>query len=243
MSLVTIRKCMSLSSSGKLLLVVIHCTSQNNPLGMAQVALDNGADGVLLISHGDLSSETLLELASDLRVQTSSREVRPLIGVNLLGTALVAIPQMLDKNVAARGSLDLLWVDKQPDAGANRILDGLHGYLTRYDVALAAGCAFKYQAPIPNEELAAHSVECQKWMDILTTSGSKTGVPAAPTRLRLVTKGDRLLALASGVTTFNARMYDEVDLFFVASSLELEHGVLDVPKIAPLAEAIHRHEA
>ncbi len=59
---------------------VIHVNGPIQARVNAAIAADSGADGVFLISHGDVSRRTLLDIAVDV----SERDSR-WVGVNLLG--------------------------------------------------------------------------------------------------------------------------------------------------------------
>jgi predicted TIM-barrel enzyme len=80
---------------------------------------------------------------------------------------------------------------------------------------------------------------------VVTTSGPATGSPALVSKVQVMRAalGDHALALASGITPENVRIYlPYVDAYLVASGIERSFGEFDPARLRALAELIHGHQ-
>ena len=207
--------------------------------------MTNGADGVFLISHGDLSSDHVVQLADG-----AVRAGVSFVGVNLLGlTAL--------ESLGAIGSslVHGLWCDDAVVRDHDRLHTLLHASEFRrlrqdfaWDGLYFGGIAFKGGRGVPHEALGATArLARDSGVDIVTTSGPRTGAP--PTRAKIAAMREALgpdapLAIASGVGPENVALFlDLTDVFIIASSLETAHGILDASRVRATADAIHGIES
>jgi len=112
----------------------------------------------------------------------------------------------------------------------------------RPDVLYFGGAAFKGQPEVRDADLPALAAESSLHMDVVTTSGPATGVPAPLGKVRAMAGALRppaRLGLASGVTPENVRDYlPHVHAFLVATHIEASYGVLDPAKVRAMADAI-----
>lgn len=204
---------------------VIHVQSDEQALDQAQVAFDNGADGIFLIDHRR-SHRKLLATYEVVRWNLP----HAWIGLNFLDlSALDAIKKVPQ-------SVDGLWMDSV--VGVKR--QDIRAFNGRY----FAGVAFKYQEQ--PEDLAKAANEVAFLFDVVTTSGDATGVAADPAKLALMRSAivDVPLALASGVTSANVRDYlPYVSCFLVSTGISRDFHTLDPDKVRELADIIYGYEA
>jgi len=215
------------------LLPVIHVTDEAQALEQATIATEAGADGVWLINHGIDAPELW-------RVFEAVRQKDPglWIGLNFLDLLPIeAMHQMTDM-------VDGLWCDDGgirvagPTAQA-RAMWGLKES-KGWKGQLFGGVAFKGQRPV--EDCAAAAKLGAPVMDVVTTSGTGTGVAAAVEKIAGMKAGlgDRPLAVASGITPDNVLEYVAyVDYFLVATGISRDFHHLDPGKTAALAGIIH----
>lgn len=226
----------------KVLLPVIHPRhGVSGAMTAIEVAVDNGADGVWLINQG-IDARALLGLLA-----TVSR-VHPELwcGVNLLGWG----PSDVLGELANPNDLRGIWSDDcGVDAMDPNVWTAAHntwvGDTTRHgwNGLYFGGTAFKTQAPIPFDNLGDVAWLAATFVDVVTTSGPGTGMPADPVRVRAMRESlwDHPMALASGVTPENVGDYlPNVDAFLVGTGIESTVGVLDPSRVRDLAQAIHQ---
>lgn len=194
---------------------VIHCVSPYEEQGIAHaihntaIAMENGADGVFLIGHA-LEYELLCEIYDSAR----KRFPEIWIGVNFLDISARCEWSLLSSIVKQSQGLNGLWIDALPD----KRLD------VPSSVEVFGGVAFKYIDPdIHGEALRESCCKATQVVDVVTTSGTKTG--SAPDVMKLeeirsIIGDEARLALASGVTEENVLLFlPTVDTFLVASSV------------------------
>ena len=149
---------------------VIHTESRDQALRNAAIARSAGADGIFLINHSGLCEDLL---AIHHRVVQESPDWW--IGVNCLDLDPENVFGILSDDVAG------VWAD---DAG----IDERTGQQPEAELIAEArrdsgwkglffgGVAFKYQRPV--EDLATAARTAMRFMDVVTTSGSGTGIAA-----------------------------------------------------------------
>ncbi len=248
----------------RVLLPVIHAQAGEQVQTATAVAMDNGADGVWIISHGSMPWPRVVELA-----EGAVRCGLPFVGVNLLG--MEAHRGMAVVASAGRKAVHGLWSD---DAGVDVDHQGqtdiADGKLAAERDRFAAtghrgwpglyfgGVAFKYQAAVPTNKLSALGFAAARTgIDVVTTSGPRTGMAPSVEKVRLIRAGmdmasggpingrDKGLALASGVDLSNVELFlPTVDAFLVGSYLETEpmSGVLVGERVRALADKIHAYQ-
>jgi hypothetical protein len=151
---------------------VIHIKSESHAVNQAQVAFENGADGIFLIEHA--RSHRHLKRAYDAVRQKFSAEW---IGLNFLDLH----SELACEHVPL--GADALWIDdgKVQDTGpieariwpAANLAHKAKKLGAGTDWVLFAGTAFKYQIPIKSFAQAAKI--SSKLFDVVCTSGSGTG--------------------------------------------------------------------
>lgn len=206
---------------------VIHCCDDAQALDSAYVAMEAGADGVFFINQGGLNAHETFDVALRFATHHSGFWV----GVNLLGFD----PIMVLGAVLARPGIRMIWSDEplqQTWPGPAQGWDGL----------LFAGCAFKGQTPVPQDMWASAAREqVRLGVDVVTTSGPRTGAAADPLKPAIMAEaiGDHPLALASGITTENVRLYPHAAAFLVATGIEQEFGLFDAARLRRLVDLVH----
>jgi uncharacterized protein len=106
------------------------------------------------------------------------------------------------------------------------------------------GTAFKGLGYAEDEDAEKAAKMATEFMDIVTTSGSETGEAAPVDKIVSMKKaiGDRSLAIASGITLDNVRVYlPYVDFFLVATGISRSFHELDAVKVRELAGVIHEY--
>lgn len=181
-------------------LPVIHVIDGDQALRNAKIAFENGAHGIFLISH-----ERSVRALDLLRVHRALRKQFPSawIGINFLDLVPEQIFGFLTDDVSG------LWVDdigmrfKMGDALA--VMERRHHMRREWNGLYFGGVAFKHQ-PILGapDELA---VVAAPFVDVVTTSGVKTGSPPSVQKIRRMHEAvpNKLLAIASGITPENVQ--------------------------------------
>lgn len=206
-------------------LPVIHVESQGQALRNAEIAHDEGADGVFLISMRGMHHRELLEMQRIAREEFSTW----FIGVNYLDLPAVSVFKNLDKGVSGVWADDAQideFAERQVNAAVIRTAREQSGWHGLY----FGGVAFKYQREVDDFSLAARIAS--QFMDVVTTSGDKTGHPPSPEKIMMMKRaiGEKPLAIASGISSNNVGDYkDNADSFLVATSI-LAKGTEDFDK-------------
>ncbi len=219
-------------TSGPAVTPVIHAIDATQVATNIEIAIGEGAAGVFLINH-DFGIPPFLPI---IRV---AREKYPYLwlGVNFLAvTGKDAFPTL--GQLAAEGCMiDAYWADdariderraehEQDEAEAITRARDLSGWSGLY----FGGAAFKKQREVAPEHHGRTAEIASKHMDVVTTSGIATGREADTTKIAAfrTALGDRPLALASGVTSENAHVYDQVDCFLVATGINIEGDIYNL---------------
>jgi predicted TIM-barrel enzyme/protein-tyrosine-phosphatase len=200
-------------------LPVVHLGDARQALRNAGIAYDAGCDGVFLINHS-------VDFASLLAIH---REVAAAfqgwwIGVNCLDLDPHEVFAQLPPSVGG------VWVDnafieeareEQPAAEA---IDAARRH-SGWEGLYFGGVAFKYQRPVYELEAAAR--RAARFMDVVTTSGTGTGIAAQLEKIRAMKSalGTHPLAIASGITPENVHQYLPLaDSFLVATGVSRDGG-------------------
>lgn len=211
-------------SAGPVVLPVIHVFDEVQACSNMAIAFGEGAQGVFLINH-DFPKEELLPILVTARKEFPAEW----IGVNFLAvTGLDAFPILGD--LMCRGvPINAYWADNaridesrskldQPEAQAINVARSESGW----DGIYFGGTAFKSQRAVAAEAFDAAASIAAHYMDVVTTSGSQTGMAADLSKIKAFRRAlnDRALGLASGVTPENAIDYSPyVDAFLVATGI------------------------
>jgi len=195
---------------------VIHTIDFNQVKYNLDLCKDNGVDFVFLINHGfgPKCVETLQNYF------TLSKEIYDIkIGLNFLQLdtpeAMAVVNSMSIKP-------DALWVDKSYITPDDLSKADLIKELNHLNIKYFGAVAFKYQKQPSKDELQLVCETATNYMDVITTSGSATGVAAHIEKIKTIRSyiGNHEMAIASGVDAKNKEMYSEfVDYLLVASSI------------------------
>ncbi len=223
-------------ASGPVVLPVIHVLDAEQARRNIEAAIDGGCPGVLLINH-DFEKERLLPIIRDMR----SAFPDYWIGVNFLAvTGKFAFP-ILGALQAEGVRVDGYWADDariderrpeddQPEADEIAEIRKSSGW----DGLYIGGTAFKKQREVAAAKYAKSARIATRYMDVVVTSGVATGHAADVGKIDTFREncGQTALGLASGITPENAAHYaDEVDLFMVATGINLEGDFYNIDPI------------
>ncbi|KAJ9467344.1 Adenine phosphoribosyltransferase [Diplonema papillatum] len=221
------------SSSDCVVLYVVHCRDARQAVEDSRKAVGCGIHGLLLINQVD--GGLTLPLSAFLAV---IQEVRAAlgdgvhIGANVLGVTLREATPLLS---GVARLLNSYWAD---DAGVDETGEvpapaRPEGWPPLY----FGGVAFKKQRPVPQEMLPAATRLARRSVDVITTSGPGTGVPAELSkvaRMRRAAPGVPL-AVASGVTADNvAGFLPFVDCVIVATGVSESFHEVSVSRLSEL---------
>lgn len=228
----------------RVLLPVIHYLGHGPAMQSIGASVRAGADGVFLINQGTFQGDEGIALE---RLRDEARREHPnlWVGVNLLGTA----PEAWE-------GYDGTWADNAyPHGAAERpaYLDGMERWRqvqSRPGYLYLGGVAFKYQPRVPQIELSALTMKASRELDVIVTSGERTGSPPTREKIRTMRESAELMAspggatpigIASGIAADNVRAFlDDARVFLVASSIETRFGVIDYDLAARLRDALNR---
>ncbi|MEM8795308.1 MAG: adenine phosphoribosyltransferase [Pseudomonadota bacterium] len=221
----------SFKATGPVVIPVIHVLDTPRTVKNIEIAIREGAAGVFLINH-DFGVPEFLPIITDVRRHFPSL----FLGVNFLGVSgRDAFPILATLEQENGTTVDAYWAD-------NAHIDENGGdQETANDIAAArdesgwrglyfGGTAFKKQRPVKPEDYAAAAREARPFMDVITTSGTATGIEADLGKIDDFREGagDQALALASGITPENAHSYTQVDCFMVATGINEEGNFYDI---------------
>jgi predicted TIM-barrel enzyme len=200
-------------------LAVIHCEDLEQVLRNSAIAAMNGVDGVFLINH-KVSVRDLIGMYYEVKKTRTNLWV----GVNLLG--INDVKEAIE--LAGRHKFQGLWVDdagyrelnSTPTLFVRKIPEWKEMYGAQ-ETIIFGGVAFKYQSP-PVLDVATAASSCAPFVDVVTTSGDRTGVPPTVEKIAKMKEamGDYPLANASGLDTSNVANYrDMLKFSLVGTSL------------------------
>jgi hypothetical protein len=212
---------------------VIHVETVPQVVRDARTAAEHPVDGVFLIAH-DADDARLVE--AFLAVRTDFPDL--FLGVNFIRRTRREALEILRQRGVDSTTIDAIWADSADLDGASD--EGSSAADAEGPVHFG-GIAFKYQQPVPLEELPALGERARQQIDVPTTSGFGTGEAADLERLRALRNGlgDHPLALASGVTPENVSEYaDLVTHVLVATGIASGEGGIDAHKLAKLLSRV-----
>lgn len=224
----------------KKLYPVIHVNDSKQAKENAEVAYGEGADGVFIINHfiDFVDCTKLLYIQEELNDFFGGKFP---IGVNCLDVDPVDALYEFNNTI----TVPMLWADNAgiiENGKVQNIAEEMKEAIadTGWKGQYFGGVAFKYQAPVTDlEEVTRIAMQ---YVDVVTTSGSATGVAAPIKKLETMKRvlGDKSLAIASGITVDNVLDYkDFVDIFLVSTGISKDFLTLDPEKVKELADKIH----
>lgn len=195
-------------------LPVIHVESSNHVIRNTEIARSEAADGVFLISM-KASTRALSDAYESVR-----KEYPDLwIGVNRYPLPAVRMFNGIEHNLSG------IWADdariderKDDQVEARKISDAKND--SKWNGLYFGGVAFKYQRPVIDLEKAARIAT--SYMDVITTSGDKTGKAPEIRKIERMKNaiGSFPLAIASGISIDNVVDFKDIaDCFIVSTSL------------------------
>ena len=92
------------------------------------------------------------------------------------------------------------------------------------------GTAFKKQRPVDPKDYDVSAMLAANYMDVVTTSGTATGNAAEISKITTFRSAlpDTPIALASGITPYNALDYKMVDCFMVATGINIDDDFYNI---------------
>ncbi len=218
---------------GHQLFVVIHVMDKEQVLRNTRIAVEEGADGIFLIDHHEFHATPRLLKESFEVARGAYPDLR--IGLNFLGMRV---------NQAYHYGPDgtfAIWSDNSrselsPD-GIDRIKQTWRKYHAGDSLypLYFGGVAFKYQEEEKDPAEAAKTARL--FLDVITTSGARTGTPPTVEKIRLMRDaiGDHPLAIASGVTPGNISLFlPYIDCVLVATGISKSDTELDANLVSEL---------
>ncbi len=218
---------------GPVVLPVIHVLDERQAANNIDIAMREGAQGVFLINH-DFNFIELKPILVEIRQLYPSLW----IGVNFLGVKTKDAFKHLSSLSQNGCEIDGYWadnagidervsLDKQVVAEEIKAAREASGWIGLY----FGGTAFKFQRFVDDQMLGTTAEYASQYMDVITTSGSGTGVAANIKRITDMRKGlgaDKTLAIASGITPENVSKYASiVDCFLVATGISKDFHNFD----------------
>jgi hypothetical protein len=193
---------------------------------------------VVHVNHS-VHADTLLEIYQEIR------QLHPdwWIGLNLLRIPYALAIRKIPADASA------IWLD---DGGvevgtrgtstdeAKMLRNAFDARETPFQGLYFGGVAFKYRATVTNYALAAKLGA--QFMDVVTTSGPRTGEPPTVEKVRTMKHAaSKPLAVASGMTPENVSPYLEyVDYFLVATGIGSSFEELDPEKVRAFADKMRK---
>ena len=214
---------------GPVVLPVIHVKNIVQVFNNIDKIVGEGAPGCFLINH-DFGIDDFLPIIKKVRIKFPSLW----LSVNFLAeTGKVAFPILSD--LSSQGCfIDGYWGDDAciDENGVNieaKIISKIRND-TGWKGLYFGGTAFKKQRIIPQEKYGDAAKYATQFMDVVTTSGVATGIEADISKIKTFRSciGDSVLAIASGITVDNAKMYSIADCFMVATGINYENDFYEI---------------
>lgn len=207
---------------------VVHITeSVDLAFQQAKIAFEAGANGVQLIDHDHSTTERVVDTFGAI-IESPEIDGIFMVGVNFLASTPFQGFKRLAELEEATGQLPtMLWADDYKDSlSSTSEIRNQRPALKR--VAYAGGVAFKYTSDATEDPILAKrlAIEALPHVDIVVTSGLRTGDPPGPAKVESMKRaiGETPLAVASGITPYNVKEFSTADMVFVSTSIEVIKG-------------------
>ena len=227
------------AGGGPAVLPVVHVLDKEQAIRNVRIAIQEGAQGVFLINH-DFHHNQLVPIIRSVR----ETFLYVWLGVNFLGVSgSQAFPILGD--LASQGvAVDAYWadnahVDERVSLDQQETATAISRVRRESDWKglYFGGTAFKMQRTVADDKVGVAASLATHFMDVVTTSGSATGVAANMDKIRAMRAscGDAAMAIASGITPANASDYiPYVDCFLVATGVSGDFYNFDPIKLRSL---------
>jgi len=223
----------------KSLIVALHSKSVSHALEWAEIAYQNGAHGVAVVTHFIESTEWLDAIE---KIKEKYPYHKAILNIIQLDPKLIFEAMTLPNTIFPDG----IWTDK-----SDWIKPGNENWA---DMTLKiqeemwrewlyfGWLDFKYQGPLAESDYPKAIAQAKKYLDVITTSGPGTGEAADVEKVKKIKNlaWDFPFALASGVDAHNIKGYIEyVDAFIVATGISKDYYNLDPEKVLELSTIIY----
>ena len=214
---------------GPVVLPVIHVKNIKQVINNINKVVGEGAAGCFLINH-DFGIDDFLPIIKKVRIKFPSLW----LSVNFLAeTGKIAFPIL--SNLSSQGYvIDGYWGDDAcidengTNIEAKKIskIRNNSGWKGLY----FGGTAFKKQRIVPQNKYGDAAKYATRFMDVVTTSGIATGIEADISKIKIFRSNisDNVLAIASGITVDNAKMYSIADCFMVATGINYDDDFYEI---------------
>ena len=214
---------------------VIHVLDTEQTIRNVTIAMEEGCAGVFLINHD-------FEVEQFLPIIRATRQAFPEVwlGINFLAvTGKYAFP-ILAELEAGGCRIDGYWaddaridesaaIDAQTEAAEILEIKQSCGW----DGLYFGGTAFKKQRPVKAADFERSAEIAKHWMDVVTTSGSATGIETGTDKTRVFRQGvgTSAMGLASGITPENIDDYaDLIDACLVATGINQQDDFYNIDR-------------
>lgn len=225
------------------LIVALHATSLQHAMKNAEIAFDNWAHGVAVVTHaikpelGIMISSMIKDIFKTKKVLLNIRQREPKKIFKTLEQIKYLEIDGIRTDKAMIYGID--WIRHNEKNYADKVVE-LQKRINRKWLYFW-WVDFKHQRPIPENELAWAVAQAKRYLDVITTSGVSTGISADSSKVQKIKllAENHPVALASGVTPENIKDYIEhTDISIVATGISKDYRNLDPKKVAELAKTI-----
>ncbi len=219
-------------------LPVVHVLNLEQTMSQLKIAFSNNVDGVFLIGHGIRYNE-LFDIYSQVR------DVYPYnwIGLNCLD--LKPMEMFLRIPTGVNGVwIDNAYINEELDINDQQYPLQVKNLINKnkWRGLYFGGVAFKYQKRV-NDLIKTTKIACH-YMDVVTTSGSGTGLAAEPEKIKMmstiVKKYNKKLGIASGIRFNNVEDYKSVNYFLVATGISNDFYTFNPLLVKKLSDKINK---
>lgn len=217
----------------KVFLPVIHVIDIDQTMKCLDICFNiANVDGVFLINNY-CSTEKLIEVYKEAKIKFSEKW----IGLNILGNVFQSL--ILYRELQPSG----IWIDDSGVFDDNvNIATFIQSIIAKWNIKSLyfGGICFKYRDQPSNMKLTASNAS--KFMDVVVTSGNKTGEKIEMQKLQTIKKGivNTPIGVASGIDENNIdEIGNDVDVFIVNTSIS-EKEIFNVKKLFKLKNKISK---
>ena len=224
-------------SNKHVILPVIHVSSEEQAMRNVDIVMESDADGIFLINTG-INSTELIRIHEKITGYFQGLWV----GVNCVGLDPITVFSHIPVSMAG------VWTDNARIAEGERYPFDADEILEAIDASgwkglYFGGVAFKYQRRVNNLRSAARNA--RDYMDVVTTSGPRTGLAADIEKIKIMKKAldDFPLAIASGITPENVTDYlPYSDCYLVSTGISRNFEDFDPNLVELLVQTVRKYD-